>query len=120
MPFLADIFERRGARGISRRAGDHGRAHAAGRLLAEQEGASDELVAAALLHDIGHFTSEFGTFSPEDTQDKHHDEAGAEVLAPFFPHRHRMRALHVAAKRYLCATDPSYFGKLSEASVALL
>ena len=24
--------------------------------------------------------------------------------------------LHVAAKRYLCATDPNYYGKLSEAS----
>ena len=64
-----------------------------GASLAEQEGASDELVAAALLHDIGHFTSEFGTFSMEDTDDKHHDDAGAEVLAPFFPPRHRMRAL---------------------------
>ena len=28
--------------------------------------------------------------------------------------------LHVAAKRYLCATEPSYFGQLSEASVYTL
>jgi predicted HD phosphohydrolase len=28
--------------------------------------------------------------------------------------------LHVAAKRYLCATDASYFAKLSPASVATL
>ena len=29
---------------------------------------ADALVAAALLHDIGHFTSEFGTYSPDDTR----------------------------------------------------
>ncbi|TIX41218.1 MAG: phosphodiesterase, partial [Mesorhizobium sp.] len=28
--------------------------------------------------------------------------------------------LHVSAKRYLCATDPTYFGKLSPASVHTL
>jgi gamma-butyrobetaine dioxygenase len=28
--------------------------------------------------------------------------------------------LHVAAKRYLCAAEPSYFAKLSEASVYTL
>ena len=64
-------------RGISRRAGDNGRAHAAGRQLAEQRGEREELIVAALLHDIGHFTSEFGTFSMEDTEDRFHEEAGA-------------------------------------------
>ena len=81
----------------------------------------DELVAAALLHDIGHYTSEFGTYSPDDVEDKHHDEAGGEVLAPFFPPVIvECVRLHVAAKRYLCATDPTYFGKLSQASVHTL
>jgi predicted HD phosphohydrolase len=28
--------------------------------------------------------------------------------------------LHVSAKRYLCATDPTYFGRLSQASVHTL
>ena len=37
-----------------------------GAVLAEQEGAPEELVAAALLHDIGHYTSEFGTMSLGD------------------------------------------------------
>ena len=34
-----------------------------GAFFAEQRGESDEIIVAALLHDIGHFTSEFGTFS---------------------------------------------------------
>jgi predicted HD phosphohydrolase len=78
-------------------------------------------VAAALLHDIGHFTSEFGAYSPMDTEDRHHDHAGAEVLAPFFPPVvTECVRLHVAAKRYLCATDPDYHAKLSEASAHTL
>ncbi len=88
-----------------------------GAVLAERDGASDELVAAALLHDIGHYTSEFGPYSPDDTEDNHHDEAGARVLEHFFPPViTECVRLHVAAKRYLCATEPSYYGKLSPAS----
>ncbi|MBX3568975.1 MAG: HD domain-containing protein [Rhizobiaceae bacterium] len=119
--FIADIFERRGAESYLGEPVTMSEHMLQGAWLAEQEGASDELVAAALLHDIGHYTSEFGTYSPDDTEDKHHDEAGGEVLAPFFPPVIvECVRQHVAAKRYLCATDPSYFGKLSEASVHTL
>jgi len=89
-----------------------------GATIAEQNGLDEEIIVGALLHDIGHFTSEFGTFSMDDTEDRFHEEAGADVLAEFFPSiitdcvRH-----HVAAKRYLCATKPEYFDRLSEASV---
>jgi [1-hydroxy-2-(trimethylamino)ethyl]phosphonate dioxygenase len=117
VPFLADIFERRGAEeylGEPVTMAEHMLQSA---WFAEQEGASDELVAAALLHDVGHFTSEFGAYAPDDVEDKHHDEAGAAVLAPFFPSVvTECVRLHVAAKRYLCATDPSYDAKLSAAS----
>ena len=76
---------------------------------------------AALLHDIGHFTSSFGTYTPDDREDRHHDEAGAAVLEPFFPPIViACVRLHVAAKRYLCATDASYFSQLSPASVHTL
>ncbi len=79
--------------------------------------APDTLVAAALLHDIGHFTSEFGEYSPHDTIDKLHDAAGAKVLEGFFPSAvTECVRLHVAAKRYLCATDRTYYDKLSEPS----
>lgn len=119
--FLADIFERRGAEdylGEPVTVAEHMLQSA---KLAEDEGAEDALVAAALLHDIGHFTSEFGTYSPDDVEDRHHDEAGAAVLQPFFPPVvTECVRLHVAAKRYLCATDPTYFSKLSPASVHTL
>jgi len=117
VPFLADIFERRGAEDYLGEPVTMAEHMLQGAHFAEAEGGSDELIAAALLHDIGHYTSEFGTYSPEDTEDKHHDEAGAEVLAPFFPPVIvECVRLHVSAKRYLCATDPAYYGKLSTAS----
>ena len=115
--FIADIFERRGAESYLGEPVTMSQHMLQGAVLAEQEGAPDELVAAALLHDIGHYTSEFGPYSPDDTEDNHHDEAGAKVLEHFFPPVIvECVRLHVAAKRYLCATDPSYWNKLSVAS----
>lgn len=115
--FLADIFERRGAEEYLGEPVTMAEHMLQGAWFAEEEHAPDELVAAALLHDIGHFTSEFGAYSPDDVTDKHHDDAGAAVLAPFFPPLvTECVRLHVAAKRYLCATDPSYRDRLSEAS----
>ncbi len=80
--------------------------------LAEAAGAQGSLVAAALLHDIGHL---------RQATDSRHGDAGAQWLSQWFgeavtePVR-----LHVAAKRYLCATEPGYFGQLSEESVRTL
>jgi phosphonate degradation associated HDIG domain protein len=82
--------------------------------LAEWAHADDALVAAALLHDIGHFIAPVAG----DTEDDAHELLalpalgglfGPEVLAPI--------RLHVAAKRYLVATDAAYLGGLSPASV---
>lgn len=86
--------------------------------LAMLEGASESLVAAALLHDIGHLSEGAeGEYSPDDTVDKRHDHAGAKVLEGHFPAAvvEPVR-LHVAAKRYLCATDAGYYDRLSPAS----
>lgn len=115
--FIADIFERRGAESYLGEPVTMAQHMLQGAVLAEREGAGDELIAAALLHDIGHYTSEFGPYSPDDTEDNHHDEAGAKVLEHFFPPViTECVRLHVAAKRYLCATDATYYGKLSVAS----
>ena len=121
VPFIANIFERRGAESYLGEPVTMSEHMLQGARLAEAAGESDELVAAALLHDIGHYTSEFGTYSPDDTEERHHDEEGARVLEPFFPPIvTECVRLHVAAKRFLCTTEPSYFGKLSEASVHTL
>ncbi len=85
--------------------------------LAERGGAARPLVAAALLHDVGHFT---GTVSGQDLMrgtDNRHGDQGAAWLARWFgPAVTEPVRLHVAAKRYLCATEPGYFALLSEAS----
>lgn len=121
VPFIADIFERRGAEDYLGEPVTLSEHMLQGAWLAEQDGAPDELVVAALLHDIGHYTSEFGTYTPEDQEDRHHDEAGAKILEPFFPPIvTECVRLHVAAKRYLCATDSDYRSKLSPASAHTL
>jgi gamma-butyrobetaine dioxygenase len=82
--------------------------------LAEAADAASALVAAALLHDIGHLLG-------EDEDEDRHGEAGANWLSQWFgaavtePVR-----LHVPAKRYLCAADAEYFGLLSAESVRTL
>jgi [1-hydroxy-2-(trimethylamino)ethyl]phosphonate dioxygenase len=118
---IADILTRRGSDSYLGEAVTMQQHMLQAAAQAEREGASDELVAAALLHDIGHYTGEFGEDYIEQGVDNFHEEAGAALLAPFFPPVVvECVRLHVAAKRYLCATDPTYFGKLTPASVATL
>lgn len=119
--FLADIFERRGADSYLGEPVTMSEHMLEAAVFAEREGASEELIAAALLHDIGHYTGEFGEDYIEQGVDNLHDQAGARVLEAFFPPLvTECVRLHVAAKRYLCATGPAYFGKLSDASVKTL
>lgn len=90
--------------------------------LAERAHAKDELVAAALLHDIGHFGTDFPWHLTDSRHadmlkqelDRHHETAGAHMLQPYFgPAITEPIRLHVAAKRYLCAIDSGYLDKLS-------
>lgn len=83
--------------------------------LATLDGAEDSLVAAALLHDIGHlFESDD---APPADFDLRHEVRGAAALRRLFgPEVVQPVALHVAAKRYLCATEAGYEEGLSEAS----
>jgi phosphonate degradation associated HDIG domain protein len=89
--------------------------------FAEQDGASPILVAAAVLHDFGHLIQDLPEDSAEHGVDTMHEEAGAAYLARHFqPAVVEPTRLHVAAKRYLCAVDPTYFAALSPASVLSL
>ncbi len=119
--FISDIFARRGADSYLGEEVTMSEHMLQGALLAEEAGAADELIAGVLLHDIGHFTNEFPEDALERGTDTLHESAGAAVLGRFFPSVVTDCVLHhVAAKRYLCATDPDYFSKLSPASVHTL
>jgi len=89
--------------------------------LAEQAGLSDAMVAAALLHDIGHMVHDLGQNPADDGVDDEHERLGYEFLTSMFgPEVTEPVRLHVAAKRYLCAVEPDYFAKLSRDSVLSL
>jgi [1-hydroxy-2-(trimethylamino)ethyl]phosphonate dioxygenase len=89
--------------------------------FARAEGAPEWLQLAALLHDVGHLVVDVPDDIADWVNDARHEETGANWLAPRFGERLAAPVrLHVPAKRYLCATDSSYFAKLSPASVQTL
>ena len=87
--------------------------------LAEQASEQDSTVVAALLHDLGHLLVNAPELTAEAVQQR--DDLHQHIAIPFLrgwlpdaviePIR-----LHVDAKRYLCATDSSYWDSLSPAS----
>jgi phosphonate degradation associated HDIG domain protein len=89
--------------------------------LAESEGADEELVAAAFLHDLGHLLNRQGETPTARGVDDLHQYFALPFLRPVLsdavlePIR-----LHVDAKRCLCAIDNTYFGQLSADSVRSL
>ncbi|MGI9465114.1 MAG: phosphonate degradation HD-domain oxygenase [Aestuariivirgaceae bacterium] len=86
--------------------------------FAENEGAPKHLVAAALLHDIGHLLDHDFEDAQARGDDRFHENVGDTFLKDWFgPDVTEPVRLHVASKRYLCATDPDYFATLSPASV---
>jgi [1-hydroxy-2-(trimethylamino)ethyl]phosphonate dioxygenase len=89
--------------------------------FAREQGARHSVVVAALLHDIGHLLEPPPAELADWRVDAEHERLGERWLAGRFGAPIAAPVgLHVAAKRYLCATDPSYFGKLSAASVRTL
>jgi len=119
--FILDLFAHRGAEeymGESVSMSQHMEQTAA---CAFADGASSELVVAALLHDIGHFVGDFPIDALEKGINNCHESAGSAFLEPFFPASvTEPIRLHVAAKKYLCAIDESYIKRLSKASIESL
>lgn len=85
--------------------------------LAQAEAAPEPLIAAALLHDYGHLFEGRGEAAGRDGRDARHEAYGPRALKVWFgPAVTGPIALHVAAKRYLCAAEPGYAASLSAAS----
>jgi len=87
--------------------------------LARSEGADDALVAAALLHDVGHLLElrEGGRPDGQVRDDLGHERRGTHWLGAIFaPTVTAPIALHVAAKRYRCTVDTAYHATLSPGS----
>ena len=85
---------------------------------AQQDGAPPRLVAAALLHDYGHFIHGLPEDSAEHGVDTEHEEVAYRFLERHFGEQiAEPIRMHVAAKRYLCAVEPSYVAELSPASI---
>jgi len=85
--------------------------------LARRHGQPAPLVAAALLHDVGHLL-----LGPPDIAGLHHDARHEQVGADWLEQRFGAGVagpvrLHVAAKRYLCAVEPGYLARLSQPSL---
>ena len=121
-PVIRQIFEAFETRG-SERYGEEGVTQMQHALqcghLAIRANANATLIAAALLHDIGHILDE-GEMSEDNGEnlDDKHESRGYHFLEEHFgkaiadPVR-----LHVIAKRYLCTKNPDYEKKLSPTSL---
>ncbi len=90
--------------------------------LAVEAGTTEELVAAALLHDVGHLLDlASGGPAAGGGSDPAHEAIGARYLGGLFPSTVTAPvALHVRAKRYRCSVDPGYAASLSPGSIRSL
>lgn len=88
---------------------------------ARSAGDTDALVAAALLHDIGHLLQKRGEDAADRGIDTQHERIGAAWLAQGFGSQVTEPVrLHVEAKRYLATRSPGYVDALSPASLQSL
>ncbi len=85
--------------------------------FAERDGADDELITAALLHDLGHLLHDLGeTPSLSGVDDVHQYRSLPFLRGLFSDEVLNAIKFHVDAKRYLCAVQPEYHLRLSEDS----
>ena len=67
--------------------------------FAESDGADETLIVAALLHDVGHFTGEFGDDYIERGVDNLHEDAGRRGIVAVF-------SLRRSPSRFACMSPP--------------
>ncbi|MBO9637218.1 MAG: HD domain-containing protein [Siphonobacter aquaeclarae] len=86
--------------------------------LAHEEGYDDDVVLAALFHDIGHLLPQRPSEDMNGFGHRRHERVGAEYLLKngFSDKIAQLVQKHVEAKRYLCWKFPEYFARLSDAS----
>jgi predicted HD phosphohydrolase len=84
--------------------------------LAEWANASTSLVAAALLHDVGHFLAPPAMVGNDSIDDCHEERAHALLATALPADVTEPVRLHVAAKRYLLRVDSHYGASLSPAT----
>ena len=90
-------------------------------MIAEAEGADACMIVAGLLHDIGRIINPKDRELTDSGKDAKHEIVAQKYLAAWFGPEVTMPVKwHVAAKRYLVATDPAYSHKLSGGSVRSL
>jgi [1-hydroxy-2-(trimethylamino)ethyl]phosphonate dioxygenase len=89
--------------------------------IIRESGGDDKLIAAAMLHDLGHLLHTAGEDAAQRGLDTRHEELGVAAIAGHLPPAvlDPIR-MHVAAKRYLCFAEPEYMAELSPASVESL
>lgn len=82
----------------------------------------EEVILAALLHDIGHICDPTAVQMAAEIGIVDHEGIGAQFLLArgFSPKIADLVRAHVAAKRYLVATNATYAAQLSPASTATL
>lgn len=98
--------------------------------IADEMSGDEELILAALLHDIGRVAVRQDEISDTLVPDhmgktldgaRGHDEAGADLLKDLFSDRVLAGVrMHVAAKRYLCTVEPKYRDRISGGSETTL
>lgn len=118
---IADLYQRHGNKDYGEVMTQVQHAVQAGRL-AVQQGADEELVLAAVLHDIGHLLVHEVPQAERDQALLRHQLVGADYLLElgFSARLAELVRRHVDGKRYLTAIDPGYLSGLSPASVESL
>lgn len=113
---ILDLYETRGARHYGSETVSQLEHALQCATLAQEESAPEPLVAAALLHDLGHLVTETPHHVGRDVDDLHQYIAIPFLRGLFSEAVLEPIRLHVDAKRFLCRADRRYLLGLSPAS----